>query len=253
MSEKKTTMGSTETIWSALHKAQSAIEGVAKDGTVDFGRRYAYTSAEEMIRECRLALHACGLSLIRTGWRVGVVEAHPMLLSDFRLLHYSGESFSFNDLSWPIIEGDKRPLDKAVAGALTTSLAYFLRDLLLVPKEDEAQMDKRNDEGHRPRSRPADPPSEPPELAVVGTIDGIGTRSGANGLVLSTLTVVTVDGARSEYIVPPEILAKARSAEKCRAKVVFSPRGDKMPIIRDLVRMSEPRKEASDGQTDIPF
>ena len=68
-----------------------------------------------------------------------------MLLSSFRLDHESGESRDFLQLPWPILEGNGRPFDKALAGALTTQQAYFVRDLLQMPKEDENEIDRRND------------------------------------------------------------------------------------------------------------
>jgi hypothetical protein len=151
MSKTKATesMGVPPSIVDALVNAQMAIAGVSKDGQVDFGRKYNYTTAEEMIRESRKALHACGLAVVRKAWRLRVIEAMPCVECDFVLLFRSGESMEFANLCWPVIEGDKRPADKALAGALTTSFAYFLRDLLLIPKQDDAEMDKRNDEEHR--------------------------------------------------------------------------------------------------------
>jgi hypothetical protein len=50
---------------------------------------------------------------------------------------------------WPFAEEKGRPLDKALAGALTSSLGYWLRSLLLVPRDDE-EMDKRDDRAHDP-------------------------------------------------------------------------------------------------------
>lgn len=149
MTRPKDQMGTPPSIIDCLVSAQAAIAGVSKDGQVDFGRKYNYTTAEEMIRECRKALHANGLALVRKAWRLRVIEAMPCVESDFALLCRTGETMEFANICWPVIEGDKRPADKALAGALTTSFAYFLRDLLLVPKQDEAEMDKRNDEDHR--------------------------------------------------------------------------------------------------------
>ncbi|MCB9228621.1 MAG: hypothetical protein H6618_03335 [Deltaproteobacteria bacterium] len=40
------------------------------------------------------------------------------------------------------------PKDKAVAASLTTALAYWLRDILLLPRvDDSGSMDRRNDTG----------------------------------------------------------------------------------------------------------
>jgi hypothetical protein len=57
-----------------------------------------------------------------------------------------------------------RPLDKAFAVALTTSLSYLLRDLLQMPRGDEADMNARNDlpqEQHRPAKPQAEPVVSP--------------------------------------------------------------------------------------------
>jgi len=49
-------------------------------------------------------------------------------------------------LEFPAIVRKGTPHDKAVAAALTTSLSYWLRDVLLLPRMDnEASMDRRND------------------------------------------------------------------------------------------------------------
>ena len=53
-------------------------------------------------------------------------------------------------LDWPIIPEKGRPWDKAHAGALTSSLAYFLRDLLLMPRVEEGT---DMDSGDRDRKR----------------------------------------------------------------------------------------------------
>jgi len=129
---------------------------VIKDAKANYGERarYAYVSADQMVTECRKALHSAGLILVRESYSVQwAQEAGAILYSNYLLVHAaSGISVTSTQSPWFIIEAQGRPLDKALAGALTTSLSYFLRDLLLVPREDEAEMDQRNDTQHQPNS-----------------------------------------------------------------------------------------------------
>jgi hypothetical protein len=74
-----------------------------------------------------------------------------MLISEFTL-HSSNDSVVMGRVPFPIIGTNGKGDDKAVATALTSSLSYFLRDLLLVPKSDDAaelvrapEMDARDD------------------------------------------------------------------------------------------------------------
>ncbi|CAB4172821.1 Essential recombination function protein [uncultured Caudovirales phage] len=133
----------TPNLSAALVKAQSLIKAVNKDA-YNKHHQYKYASAEAMLTAAREALNDAGLAVSRTGWTI-VDGDMPMLISTFRLDHESGEVRDFANLPWPILEGNGRPFDKALAGALTTQQAYFVRDLLQIPKEDENEVDKRND------------------------------------------------------------------------------------------------------------
>lgn len=135
-----------------LVNAQMAMKGVTKDSRVAFGnQRYAYTSAEDMIGACREALLSAGLAMFRS-WTIQHSEAGSFVLSTFTLA-YPGGSHVVGDLvPFPIVSTNGKGEDKSVATALTSSLGYFLRDLLLVPKEDDAaqtvkapEMDARDD------------------------------------------------------------------------------------------------------------
>jgi hypothetical protein len=152
-SEKKaeSEAGDQNLFAAALLMAQTQMRnGVAKDARVDYGKGYDYVSAEQMIGAARAALHAAQLALVRTGWQFmdGSEARPPLVLCDYTLKHVSGEQMQFAGLPWPIIEQNGRPLDKALAGALTTSLAYFLRDLLMIPKVDGEEVDRRDDSKH---------------------------------------------------------------------------------------------------------
>jgi hypothetical protein len=63
-------------------------------------------------------------------------------------------------LDWPIIPEKGRPWDKAHAGALTSSLAYFLRDLLLMPRVEEGT-DMDSGERDRKRQQNTSAPAKP--------------------------------------------------------------------------------------------
>ena len=134
----------------ALVMAQARMKAVGKDETVDYGKKYAYVSAEAMIGACREALNSSGLALVRSGVRFveGNETRADMVACEYQLIHASGEMLAFVDVPWFVIEMNGRPIDKALAGALTTSMSYFLRDLLLVPKCDEQEIDKRDDSKH---------------------------------------------------------------------------------------------------------
>lgn len=135
------------TLASALLAAQQGIAGVVRDSTVDFGRKYTYTSAEEMIRETRAALHRANLVVYRSGWELA---ADGMtVVSSMTVSHPPSGQSVVHSVPWVVVVEKGRPVDKALAGALTTSLGYFLRDLLLLPREEEGEMDRRNDSDAR--------------------------------------------------------------------------------------------------------
>jgi hypothetical protein len=56
-----------------------------------------------------------------------------------------------DEIAWVCVPEKGRPIDKSLAGCLTSSLNYWLRDLLLVPREDENEMDRRDDRAYEPR------------------------------------------------------------------------------------------------------
>jgi len=143
-------------VFSALLEAQQAIASVVKDARANYGERarYSYVSADQMVTECRKALHHAGLVVLRDSYTVDLSPSHgALLLSNYLIVHAaSGASITSTQSPWFIIETQGRPFDKALAGALTTALSYFLRDLLLVPRDDEEEMDRRNDTAHQPNT-----------------------------------------------------------------------------------------------------
>lgn len=152
-----TTTQTTAGLAAALVAAQAAARAVGKDATNQF-HRYKYASAEAIIEEGRGALGVGGLALLPLGWtfqrEAPAHDKSPVgtLSSRYRLLHgASGEAIDL-DVAWFVIPEKGRPEDKALAGALTTSLAYLLRGLLLLPREDaDAAPDQRDDRNYDPR------------------------------------------------------------------------------------------------------
>jgi hypothetical protein len=146
---KPTTDGAPVGLRRALIAAQRDLKAVHK-GSENAFHRYRYASAEDMMSACRQALHANGLSARRTRWSTESSETHTWLVCSYELAHESGEIEHYPMATkWPFAEEKGRPLDKALAGALTSSLGYWLRDLLLVPRDDE-EMDKRDTREHDP-------------------------------------------------------------------------------------------------------
>ncbi len=105
-----------------------------------------------MIAESRAALNAAGLALVTLGFSYEKLEADEFgrVCVTYRLVHVSGEHLDFN-ASTAVIPEKGRPQDKAEATALTYNLGYFLRGLLLLPREEEgAAVDARDDRKHEP-------------------------------------------------------------------------------------------------------
>lgn len=160
-----------------LVEAQRHAQAVAKDSTNAF-HRYKYASAEALIEEARAALSKAGLALMATDWTfqpgattdpnvpgvAGSMHVKYLLLAGEERLELSAET--------AVVVEKGRPLDKAQATALTYNLGYFLRGLLLLPREDaedgvDARDDRRNhrrddDAGPEPTPRPAPPQAPPP-------------------------------------------------------------------------------------------
>jgi hypothetical protein len=142
--EKKTS------IWVALHKAQQSVTAVGKGSKNDY-HGYSYTSAEEMLTACRKALHDNGLVAYRLSWKLVQLETGSTVLSHFCVAtaNGTGEEDSLTaHVEYPAIPGNGRPLDKAVSAALTTSFSYWLRDLLMLPRLDDVEVDTRDDRNY---------------------------------------------------------------------------------------------------------
>lgn len=154
----------TLTEWyKAMADAQKDVDHAEKDGRNTYSN-YNYASAEEVIRTAKEALSAHGLGLFRLtyGYTVPTQIEHAVLglrdvyraVTRWRVFHVSGQWLEI-ETTWPFMEEKGRPIDKAYAAALTESLAYFLRDLVQIPRGAGEKIDGdvsgRDDSGYDPR------------------------------------------------------------------------------------------------------
>jgi hypothetical protein len=157
----------------ALAAARDRCKAAHHDRT-NTHQKFNYASAESVLTAAGNALDESGLALVpvsqeMTGIQAGVKGVF-VLNRRMVLIHTSGESIPLEMKGWPVIEGNGRPLDKAFAIALTTSLAYMVRDLLQMPRVAEGDdLAGRDDSGSgdtppapKRNKKPAAPPPAQP-------------------------------------------------------------------------------------------
>lgn len=141
----------------ALVAAQKHAQAVAKTSKNTF-HGYKYASAEALIAEGREALADNGLAVMPIEWRVLPVEGIEGVRSKvevtYMLMHETGASVSAK-CETSILPEKGRPQDKAEATALTYNLGYYLRGLLLLPREEPGtSVDARDDRNNGPTTVP---------------------------------------------------------------------------------------------------
>jgi hypothetical protein len=133
----------------ALAAARERCKAAVKDRRNEY-QKYDYASSESIITEAAEALKSTGLSPVLTSPKLRVTGSGHMAIYELtrhcHLIHTSGEAVNLGELEWPVLVDKGRPIDKAFAIAITTSLAYFLRDLLLMPRGAQDDMDARSEE-----------------------------------------------------------------------------------------------------------
>lgn len=160
-----------------LGRAQSQIEDIPKASRNDF-HGYDFASAEDILRYTRKVLHAAGLVALRGSWEwvrwtvthdgepMQFVRVQMQLISPVGMSGHQttsgndldGLKFSEMDepfityIDWPVVVSKGRPIDKALASALTDATKYWLLGLLMVPRAD-CEMDQRDDSTHQPKGR----------------------------------------------------------------------------------------------------
>lgn len=273
------------TLAGALLVAQASISGVGKDSRNSF-HKYSYTSAEGMIAACRQALHGAGLAFSRIGWELS--QDGQTVDSEFLLQHPASASVMSFRVPWLVVVEKGRPVDKALAGALTTSMGYFLRDLLLLPREDEdGSMDRRNDDpkGAMPdvgfrRQQPQAPQAEQPRNAVAelnaklmaarpepsssvvleARVNGYETKV-ANGKQFKVLSLSLDDASVRTVVVPGELQSQVEALTMSAGGMgwlgTFTciDRGDKAAILEQVVplRREQPAQEEDADDGTLPF
>lgn len=219
-------MESTAKLTAALVAAQKDLKGVHKDARNSFNG-YDYASAESIYRECRDALLAHGLVVLPSDAEVCVIPAtltvplekqmqavtgHALLRRQYLLTHESGEERTFKQ-DWPVVPEKGRPFDKAVASAATASLAYFLRDLLLLPRVekgvdlDDDERDEKRDSAPRDAPKPAPDPLKAARADAERLLVELGFETKAAQLD----EMVAVIG-RNNFQVKPPTLSELRAA-----------------------------------------
>ena len=165
----------------ALALTRARCKGTSKDST-NVHHNYRYASADEVIATASAALAGSGLALIRAE-ELSVVGAdqHAFYALDRVLIlsHSSGEFVALEVKNWPVILERGRPLDKAYAIALTSSLAYKFTDLLQMPRGDQFDdVAPRTTDTRRRRTRPGAGASQsPPAAAPKGGSQEAGTHA----------------------------------------------------------------------------
>lgn len=163
----------------ALSNARDKCKMATKGSRNEF-HKYNYASADEVILTAKEALESSGLAIIPQLQEMTVLGSGNAVMYALNriifLSHSSGEFVPIELRGWPVVPERGKPLDKAFATALTGSFAYMLRDLLQMPRGDDADMNHRNDApppakpAAKPQTQPAKQqsiPSEADEAAIV--------------------------------------------------------------------------------------
>lgn len=149
-------------IVAALAAARDVAKAVLKGSTAEVrsdkgNYSFKYAGSDHVVAVARDALHESGIAVTRVEYlhREHTGTARGVLDSLFRVAHTSGEFFEVTFEDWPVLMGAGRTMDVALRIALTGSVGYFLRDLLLLPRlpEDDPEhggLDERED-GRAPR------------------------------------------------------------------------------------------------------
>lgn len=158
----------------ALAQARDRCKSAAKSSKNEH-YRYSYASADTVIDVASQAMEGSGLAIVPVFEELAVLgdssSAIYVLNRRMLLSHSSGEYTPLEIRGWPVIPDRGRPLDKAYAIALTSSLAYKLRDLLQMPRGTQDDVAAQDDRQTPPASVPsasggADPNVQPPAAAA---------------------------------------------------------------------------------------
>jgi hypothetical protein len=124
------------TLAGAIARAQADCEEAPADRTSDKG---PYAGIESVLHTAKKAMRAAGLAVApgRMTWQ-RLPDGTLELVREFHLCHAGSNEQQTVTWVWPVVSqtaNKSMSLDKAVSAACSNSLSYFLRDLLLMPRE----------------------------------------------------------------------------------------------------------------------
>ena len=132
----------------ALASARDRCKAASKDAR-NVHHNYAYASADAVIATASDAMAESGLALIPVREEMAIMGTAQLswyvLHRTLILTHSSGEFLPLEIRGFPIVVERGRPLDKAYLIALTSSLAYKLRDLLQMPRGTNSDVAAQDD------------------------------------------------------------------------------------------------------------
>tara|TARA_R100000664_G_C2759740_1_gene149815 strand:+ start:3938 stop:4636 length:699 start_codon:yes stop_codon:yes gene_type:complete len=163
---KKSQTKATQTIVTYIREARSLIGPILKEADANMGRggSYSYTSTEAMLGHCRDIMTDLGLVL--TPEKVKVADGclineqrYPIIETVWRLDCDSTGEHRMYERDF-FMENLRTPL-KGECSVMTTQWLYMLRDVLMLPRLDQSQMQADSDpDGERTardrESRPRD-------------------------------------------------------------------------------------------------
>lgn len=201
----------------ALLVAQRAINAVAPDARNKHSG-YNYASAEAIITEARAALNGAGLTARRGSYTLaaselpsaqeGVSQQYVLVTMDFHLQHESGE-ISSDCIVWVAVPHKGMAVDKAIAAALTSSFAYYLRDILLIPRVEHEMDNRPHDDGGGGQPKQ---PAKKSEVAYDKWLKSIENADGTTRLLDAQIALNVVEYLTAEQT---DNLAKEIAVKFC--------------------------------------
>jgi hypothetical protein len=213
-------------IMSRLRAAQQKVVALGHNKRNDF-QKFNYVSAEAFIAACKDALTSSGLTLVTSFTGVRPIGETMFIAS--RMLRLNGMVVHETEWVWSI-EEKGRPPDKALAAAHTSSFAYALRDLLIVPrvsKDEAARMiehaakDDFNDESNNPQQpEPVARAKPKPADVKIAVRDSSSFANGVDGDI-DPATITTLEQLK-------EIFSMLSPVAQKRLRAGFSKRREEL-------------------------
>lgn len=205
-------------MWPKLNEARRRVVSIEKDSVNDHGK-YRYVSAEAMIAKTRQVMVELGLLFVRDEVNLRHAEGVPYIQQVFCLTDVeSGESKTISmDLPCPARKGT--PEDKAAMAAMTSGLNYAIRDLLMISRGREDQVEQYNDEQYDPAAKPENPVFDQAKKLFAPADVVLDTRETPSDQDLARLrkildSGVAGEGAEDRWLRGAEAYMRASSIEK---------------------------------------